>query len=540
MPDLLLPPPELVRRAASFSGGCAMVRFSHRQIWFSAVFSVFVGLTFGLSTVDTARACPFCTAQALTMTEEIDTSVVSVVATLTKVPDNNQQPVDPNESLAPCEFTIDRVIKGADVLGDEKIVKTLYLGQGAKGSKFLITAIPSEQSKIIWAAPIALPERGVEYLDKVLKLPKEGPERLVFFQDYLQDKDDLLARDAYDEVVKIPYDTIRQAKDKLRRKDFIKWIQDPETTASKRRMFFSLLSVCGEKEDVPMIEKMIRSTDRRDRSGLDSMLNCYMSLLGEDAMPLIEELFLKDPKVDYTDRYSAIMAIRFQGTDGKAVPRERLVKSLRLNLDHPKVADLVVMDLARWKDWESMERLVEMFKKSTDETIFIREPVINYLRICPRSEAKKHLDELAKMDPIAFQRALSMMQLPASSSSSSDNEKNDKAATSGDATKPEANQTNTDKQESDANTGAKKEPAATEPAKPATETSSSQLRQQTVKRPTIALAGMGFSDAASGESSKSVGKIGCSFCSGAPATKAVAAAFVVLAIGGAVVSIRRK
>jgi hypothetical protein len=518
-----------------------MIRPPHRHIRVCAAIALLAASIFSPWAIDTARACPFCTAQTLTMTEEIDTSVVSVFATLTKVPDNNQQPVDPNESLAPCEFTIDRVIKGADVLGDEKVVKTLYLGQAPKGSKFLITAIPSEQSKIIWAAPIALPERGVEYLDKVLKLPKEGPERLIFFQDYLQDKDDLLARDSYDEIVKIPYDTIRAAKDKLRRKDFIKWIQEPETTASKRRMFFSLLSVCGEKEDVPMIEKMIRSTDRRDRSGLDSMLNCYMSLLGEDAMPLIEELFLKDPKVDYTDRYSAIMAIRFQGTDGKAVPRERLVKSLRLNLDHPKVADLVVMDLARWQDWESMERLVEMFKKSTDETIFIREPVINYLRICPRPEAKTHLDGLAKMDPIAYQRALSMMQLPASSSASEENE-NNKAAASGDpaepsTTPPAAKQA----EEGDSKTDAKA-PASTDPAKPATQTSSSREPAQTMKRPTIALTGVEVRNVnqASPSTSESSSKSGCQVCKDAPATKLIAATFVALAVFGAVVSVKRK
>ncbi|MEX2186549.1 MAG: hypothetical protein WD875_07135 [Pirellulales bacterium] len=464
-----------------------------------------------------ARACPFCTAQALTLTEEIDTSVVAVVATLVKVPDNNQQPIDPSASLTPCEFSIDQVIKGADVLGGEKVVKTLYLGQAAKGSKFLITAIPSEQSKIIWAAPIALPDRGPEYLAKVLKLPKEGPERLIFFQEYIQDKDDLLARDAYDEIARLPYKVLAAAKDKMRHDDFVKWIQDPETTASKRRMFFSLLSICGTKDDVPMIEKMIRSTDRRDRSGLDSMLNCYMSLLGEKSMPLIEELFLKDPKVDYTDRYSAIMAIRFQGTEGKAVPRERLIEALRLNLDHPKVADLVVMDLARWKDWDSMERLVEMFKKSGDETIFIREPVINYLRICPRPEAKQQLDVLAKMDPVAYQRALSMMQIPPTAAKQEtakkeDNEKggkkSDEAAASKTA-KPDA------KPNGDANGGKKADdvkPTSTAPTSktPTSKTPTSNVQPRTANRPTTAASG----------------------------TLTVAVAVVATAIGGAAIALR--
>jgi hypothetical protein len=518
---------------------------SHRSLFALAALAA---LTATLSpwTAAAARACPFCTAQALTLTEEIDTAEVAVIATLVKVPNNNQQPIDPSASLEPCEFKIDKVIKGkgnsstASLINDDKVVKTLYLGQAAKGTKFLLTAVPGDQSNIIWAAPIALPERGPEYLDKVLELPKEGPQRLIFFQDYIQDQDDLLARDAYDEIARTAYGDIVKAKDKLRHDDFVKWIQDPDTTASKRRMFFSLLSVCGTKEDVPMLEKMIRSTDRRDRSGLDSMLNCYMALLGEDAMPLIEKMFLKDAKVDYTDRYSAIMAIRFQGTEGNAVPRERLIQALRLNLDHPKVADLVVMDLARWKDWDVMERLVEMFEKSTDETIFIREPVINYLRICPRPEAKKHLAGLAKLDPIAYQRALAMMQLPAtpaqddkpnasgqkSAAAENGDAKKDGATAAGDTAKPDV------KPKADAAA-----PPATPPVKRRSDASSPQLRSRTAKRPQVAVTGVNDNESKVTRTDDSATDTVSR--TGTPGTITVAAIVLAAAITGAAVSLRK-
>lgn len=495
-------------------------------------------------------ACPFCTAQALTLTEEINTAQVAVLATLAKVPDSNQQPVDPSASLDPCEFTIDKVIKGEKDIEGQKVVKTLYFGQAPKGTQFLITAIPSEQSKILWAAPIALPPRGIDYLATVLKLPEKGPDRLLFFVGHVQDKDDLIARDAYDEIAKTAYEDIRAAKEKLPRTDLVKWVQDPETTASKRRMFFSLLSVCGTKEEVPMLEKMIRSTDRRDRSGLDSLLNCYMALRGEDAMPLIEELFLKDPKVDYTDRYSAIMAIRFQGTDGKAVPRERLVKSLRLNLDHPKVADLVVMDLARWGDWESMDRLVEMFRKSNDETIFIREPVINYLRICPDPAAKKHLEELAKIDPIAYQRALSMMHLPAVKK---DQPADDKA-TAKPGEKPKEDQSkNAEKPTSSKPDSANgDQPAAAQPTPPTSgatsPASNRKLGPRVAKRPTIALTGVESTQERAiaipgvnkGDHLRLAAAESKSAPTASPGTIAVAVVFVASAIGGAVVSVRHK
>ena len=36
-------------------------------------------------------------------------------------------------------------------------------------------------------------------------------------------------------------------------------------------------------------------------------------------------------------------------------------------LDRPELADLVIPDLARWKDWASMDRLVQMFKDAGEK-----------------------------------------------------------------------------------------------------------------------------------------------------------------------------
>jgi hypothetical protein len=69
------------------------------------------------------------------------------------------------------------------------------------------------------------------------------------------------------------------------------------------------------------------------------------------------------------------------------------------------LADLVIPDLARWEDWSVMDRLVELFKTSDDESNWVRVPVVNYLRACPLPEAKTKLDELAKLDPETVKRA---------------------------------------------------------------------------------------------------------------------------------------
>jgi hypothetical protein len=128
-------------------------------------------------------------------------------------------------------------------------------------------------------------------------------------------------------------------------------------------------------------------------------------------MPLVEELFLANKDAEYTDTYATIMALRFHGTEEKVIPRPRLLQGLRMMLDRPQLADLVIPDLARWEDWSVMDKLVELFKNSNDESSWVRVPVINYLRACPLPAAKVKLDELARLDPESIKRANSFFPL---------------------------------------------------------------------------------------------------------------------------------
>jgi hypothetical protein len=120
---------------------------------------------------------------------------------------------------------------------------------------------------------------------------------------------------------------------------------------------------------------------------------------------LIEELFLGNREAEYADTYAAIMAIRFHGTEAEIIERERLLVGLRMVLERPDLADLVIPDLARWEDWSVMDRLVQLFKDADDDSNWVRVPVVNYLRACPLQEAQQKMDELAKIDPDAIKRA---------------------------------------------------------------------------------------------------------------------------------------
>jgi hypothetical protein len=372
-----------------------------------------------------ARACPFCSASAQTFSEEMATMDVVAIAKLVHVP----PPSENSDDLAKAKFEIVELLKmskgtpatspdgsvPAKVAAPTNVstpvtgvkvgdtIETIYFGDGKPGSKFLIMGI--DPPKVMWSTPLLLSPRAQEYLVKITKLPKDGNERYTFFQQFLEDEDEMLARDAYDEFAKAPYDTIKALKPHMNHEQLVKWLQNPDIPASRRRLYFVMLGVCGTEDDLPMLEAAMKSNDRKARSGLDSLIACYLTLKGEGGMDLVEELFLKNKKSDYADTYSAIMALRFHGTEGGVIKKERLLRGLKYMLDRPELADLVIPDLASWEDWSAVDQLFELFKNADEKSTWVRVPVINYLRKCPLAHAKELLKECEKIDPASVKRA---------------------------------------------------------------------------------------------------------------------------------------
>ncbi|MCA9104593.1 MAG: hypothetical protein R3B96_09750 [Pirellulaceae bacterium] len=370
-----------------------------RQFVGFVVLAVLSGLSFNSAT---AATCPFCSAVSATFSEEMATMDVVVFAELVKAAD---PPADLRDAstITQAEFRIVEILKGREFAQVGQTIATIYLGDAEKGDRFLVQGV--RPPDIAWSTPMRVSARGMRYLASLSSVPDEGPERLRFFVDFLEDDDEMLARDSYDEFARAPYEDVIAIKEVLDREKLLGWIADAEISASRKRLYYTLLGVSGSEDDLPTLERLMRSNDRQDKAGLDALIACYLTLRGDEGLGLIEELFLGNHDADYSDTYSAITALRFHGTDGNVIDRKRIVKSLELMLDRPALADLVIPDLARWEDWEVMGRLVEMFKTADEKTSWIRVPVINYLRACPLPEAKKHLEELAQIDPDAIRRA---------------------------------------------------------------------------------------------------------------------------------------
>ncbi len=352
------------------------------------------------SALGNVLGCPFCGTGSQTFTEEIGTMDVAVIAKITKLPPPTSKAGDEIEKAT---FEITQVLKGDGLVKVGEKFETLYFGDGTIGKPFMVTGI--DPPKVMWSTPLPVSDRAIKYLAQIMKLPAAGPDRLVFFQNHLEDEDEMLARDAYDEFARAPYDEVRGLKSKMNHEQIVAWIKNPEIPASRRRLYLVMLGVCGVEQDLPLLEGFIKSSDRKAKSGLDALIACYLTLKGEAGLPLVEQLYLANEKADYADTYAAIMALRFHGTDGGVIDKQRLTKSFHFMLARPELADLVIPDLAKFEDWEVMDRLFDLFKNANEKNSWVRVPVINYLRVCPLPKAKTLLSECEKIDPAAVKRA---------------------------------------------------------------------------------------------------------------------------------------
>ena len=350
-------------------------------------------------------ACPFCVATTQTFTEEIASMDAVVFAKLVKLP----PPIKPGTQLAEGEeiprakFQVVTIVKGQEFVKPAQPIEAIYFGEAKVGTTFLVMAV--DPPKLMWSTPLEVAKTTQDYILKLDTLPKDPVVRLEFFQKYLENEDEELARDSYDEFAKSPYDAVKALKPKMDHAQLITWIKDSEVPASRRRLYLTMLGVCGSEKDLPMLEELLSSSDRKKKAGLDALIGCYLTLKGADGLKLIEDLFVRNKKSEYADTYAAVMALRFHGTESDIIPRERILVSMRYMLERPQLADLVIPDLARWEDWSQVDRMVKLFKDADEETSWVRVPVINFLRQCPLPKAKEQIKALEKIDPAAVKRA---------------------------------------------------------------------------------------------------------------------------------------
>ena len=198
------------------------------------------------------------------------------------------------------------------------------------------------------------------------------------------------------------------------------WLTDEDTDPPRLGLYGLLLGQLGDMDDADFLrEQILRPTELIIvRLGLEGMICGYLLMMGESGLDVIDDSKLPNTDDPFSETYAAMQALRFvwEHVDGE-IPKERLRASMRILLDRPEMADLVITDLARWQDWSIAERLMEFYVAEEYDVPSIKRAIVRYYMLAaqankPGVETPEHsqiaeacLAELRESDPKTVQKA---------------------------------------------------------------------------------------------------------------------------------------
>ncbi|MEX0725408.1 MAG: hypothetical protein WD065_04005, partial [Planctomycetaceae bacterium] len=280
----------------------------------------------------------------------------------------------------------------------EKIDLVRYRA-GKDGDMFVLFG--TKTGKLEWGSPLDVSEASYEYIKLAPSPELPIQKRLAYFLKYLEYPDLLVANDAYAEFSNAPYHEIAALTESFPREKLREWITDQKVQTSRLGLYGLLLGLSGNEDDAKLMEKTITAPSEEFRLGIDGIMGGYLLLKGEPGLEVIESTKLRDKTIPFSETYAAMQALRFMWQYGdEKISHERLRESMRILLDRPELADLVIADLARWKDWNSQERLAELYGAEEYNIPSIKRAIVRFLLVSTK-DIPKPAKELASNEGVA-------------------------------------------------------------------------------------------------------------------------------------------
>jgi hypothetical protein len=276
---------------------------------------------------------------------------------------------------------------------------------GKEGDLFLLFGKKPEGT-MEWSLPIEMNEDSIAYVDQApAPESRSKSERLVYFLNCLGNSNSIISNDAFSEFARAKMEDVQQMIEQLpehsdrktsrasARAKVRKWLNDPSPGLDVRRGFYGmLLGMCGTDDDATFLEQIIFAPIPADKNRywIDGIMAGYLMLRGEAGLHLIVEkkidslpndLPIDDPRL--TDLNAVRSTLRFLWDYRRPqFSEESLRSAMRRYLDQPRFADLVVADLARWKDWSVLDRLTRAYGHAPWETRSAQEKIVLYALSC--------------------------------------------------------------------------------------------------------------------------------------------------------------
>lgn len=344
------------------------------------LFTILSGLL-ALGLAQSAFACPFCEAPSLTLTEQLNQSDVAVLVQWVAAQPANRDEGTPGSTT----YEIVEVVHDSSASLERKERVMLSRDRAArKGDLFVL--LGTQGTGIEWSSPLEVSETSFQYMKQAPTQETSAAERLGYFVKFLEYPDPLIANDAYAEFANAPYQDIAPLAENLPHEKIRKWLTDPNTPATRLGLYGMMLGLCGDETDAELLRAKIVEQTEDFRLGVDGIMAGYLLLTGEEGLDVIDESKLRNTEVPFSETYAAMQSLRFMWTYAdERISKDRLRASMRILLDRPELADLVITDLARWQDWSVAQRLMDLYGAEEYNIPSIKRAIVRYFLVAKRA-----------------------------------------------------------------------------------------------------------------------------------------------------------
>lgn len=285
-----------------------------------------------------------------------------------------------------------------------------------QGDLFLV--LGDLEPRVQWGAPRRCTIDAFDYLRRAPPVRAEPAVRLLYYLQFLEHPDPLIADDAAFEISRSDFRDLAPLAPAMRPDLLRKWVVRPELVGDRLAAYGLLLGLCGGPDDAEVLKQVIVRPTADFRFGIDYVVVGYLLLAGAEGLDVLNEAKLRNTDAPFSETYAVMQALRFLWREmPERIPKQRLCASMRILLERADYADLVVTDLARWEDWSVTDRLMELYDKPDLASPPFKRAIVRYYlhqrdvgRASPDAaeyarSAEEHLIELRRADPGTVQQA---------------------------------------------------------------------------------------------------------------------------------------
>lgn len=355
------------------------------------------------------RACPFCPAALMTLSEQLEQANAAALGQWVSADKGTE------DKRGTSTFQLRQLIKGPkSVAKGQKVTAEGY--QAAKpGDLFFLLGFEVDKgAELIWGTALPVTEPSFKYISQAP--PRAAPQatRLPYYLKFVEDPDPQVSNDAFAEFANAEYEDVERLTAQLPKEKIRRWIADPKTPATRLGLYGMLLGLCGDETDAVELEKRILLESKEFRLGIDGLMGGYLLLTRDRGLDVLDKHKLRDKTIPFSETFAAMQALRFMWSYGKnRIAPERLQQSMRILLDRTEMTDMVIADLARWKDWDVQDRLLKMYGEAEYDTPSIKRAIVRFMLVSSKDvpsnaevavpphvvNGEKALQSLRKQDP---------------------------------------------------------------------------------------------------------------------------------------------